>query len=174
MFKRWKPFKHPTFGDIEIGGWVKMSTRLPPPFLLQELVHRNASAVLFAAEQTPEIKLELFENKKISKNLYRIRLRLTNTKALPSISHHFVTKKVMPQDILTITGASIQVLAGGRLDDRFLDQTSYKKHKPEVQFVQVPGHGSIEYEFLISGKGDLEVNYTSLKAGKFKKTVSLN
>ena len=32
LYKPWKPFKHPTYGDIEIGGWVKMSSRLPPSF----------------------------------------------------------------------------------------------------------------------------------------------
>ena len=51
LYKPWKPFKHPTYGDIEIGGWVKMSSRLPHPFMLQELVHRNAMVVLYAAEQ---------------------------------------------------------------------------------------------------------------------------
>ncbi len=31
LYKPWKPFKHPAYGDIEIGGWVKMSSRLGPP-----------------------------------------------------------------------------------------------------------------------------------------------
>lgn len=42
LFKPWKPFKHPQSGDIEIGGWVKMSSRLPHPFMLPDLVHRKA------------------------------------------------------------------------------------------------------------------------------------
>ena len=49
LYVDWKPYKHPTYGDIEIGGWVKMSSRLPHPFMLQDLVHRNASAVIFSA-----------------------------------------------------------------------------------------------------------------------------
>ena len=49
------------FGEIEIGGWVKMSSRLPHPFMLTDLVHRNASAVLFAASQTPDITLEVLK-----------------------------------------------------------------------------------------------------------------
>ena len=47
LFKPWAPFKHPQYGDIEIGGWVKMSSRLPHPFMLADLVHRNAAAVLY-------------------------------------------------------------------------------------------------------------------------------
>ncbi|MCP4157909.1 MAG: hypothetical protein GY757_59920, partial [bacterium] len=63
LLKPWKPFKHPTYGDIEIGGWVKMSLRLPPPFMLKDLVHRNASTVIFSARNTPEIKMEIFEKR---------------------------------------------------------------------------------------------------------------
>ena len=59
-------------GEIEIGGWTKMSSRLPHPFMLQDLVHRNASAVIFSAAQTPEVKLELMEKKKIGKDNHRI------------------------------------------------------------------------------------------------------
>jgi len=42
LFKPWKPFKHPQFGDMEIGSWVKMSSGLPHPFMLPDLVHRKA------------------------------------------------------------------------------------------------------------------------------------
>ena len=56
LYKPWKPFKHPVYGDIEIGGWVKMSSRLAAPFMLPDLVHRNAMAVLFSAKHTPEVE----------------------------------------------------------------------------------------------------------------------
>ena len=42
LFKPWKPIKHPQFGDMEIGSWVKMSSGLPHPFMLPDLVHRKA------------------------------------------------------------------------------------------------------------------------------------
>ena len=67
LYVDWKPYKHPTYGDVEIGGWVKMSSRLPHPFMLPDLVHRNASAVMFSAEQTPEISMEVFEKTKVGK-----------------------------------------------------------------------------------------------------------
>ena len=63
MYKEWKTYNHPTYGEIEIGGWVKMTSRLPQIFMLQELVHRNASVVFLAAENTPEISMEVFEVK---------------------------------------------------------------------------------------------------------------
>ena len=81
LYVQWKPYKHPDYGDIEIGGWTKMSTRLPAPFMLKDLVHRNASAVLFSAKNAPEVSMELLEVKKISEKLNRIRIRLINEKS---------------------------------------------------------------------------------------------
>ena len=50
---------------------------------------------------------------------------------------------------------------------------NYKEYKPEVQLCQVPGFGKVEYQFLVSGKGNLIIEYESRKAGKIKKQVKL-
>ncbi len=165
LYKEWEPYDHPVYGEIEIGGWVKMSSRLPHPFMLQDEVHRVASAVLFSAEQTPEVEMEVFEKKKISGDLHRIRVRLTNSKAMPSISYKTVKNGLYPKDILAVDGKNIKVVAGGEIRDRYNDLVSYKEHKPEIQFAQVPGFGHVEYEFLVSGKGNMTILYDSRKAG---------
>ncbi len=164
LFKEWTPFNHPVYGEIEIGGWTKMSSRLPHPFMLQDLVHRNASAVIFSAGQTPEIKMELMSKEKIGKNLYQVRIRLLNDFAIPTLTYQSMKNKSHRQDILKVDGPSIQVVAGGELVDAHMNQAVYKEYKPQIQFIQVPGFGKREYQFLISGKGQVKVNYSSLKA----------
>lgn len=166
LYKEWEPYDHPVYGEIEIGGWTKMSSRLPHPFMLQDEVHRTASAVLFTAEQTPEVEMEMFEKEKISGDLYRLRVRLTNSKAMPSMTHKSVKNKLYPKDILSVTGDHITVVAGGEIENRYTDEVRYKEHKPEVQFVQVPGFGHVEYEFMISGRGNVNIAYHSRKAGR--------
>lgn len=173
LYKEWEPYNHPVYGEIEIGGWVKLSSRLPHPFMLQDLVHRNASAVLFSAEQTPEISLEVFEKKRIEKNLYRLRVRLVNSKAMPSITYKTIKNNSYPKDMLKISGPDIEVIAGGEIQDLFNDRVSYKEHKPEIQFIQVPGFGHVEYEFLVSGKGNVSIEYESRKAGKKTNEIKL-
>ena len=173
LYKEWKEYDHPVYGKIEIGGWVKMSSRLSHPFMLQDLVHRNASAVIFSAEQTPEVEMEVFEKKKIDQNLFRVRIRLVNDKAMPSMSYHSAQKKAYPKDILKLSGEGIKVVSGGQLTDNYRDKVNYKEYKPEVQFCQVPGFGKVEYQFLVSGKGNLVIEYESRKAGKIKKQVKL-
>jgi hypothetical protein len=173
LFKPWKPFKHPTYGDIEIGGWVKFSSRIPAPFMLKDLVHRNASAVIFSAKHTPDIRMEVLEQKKIAKKLYRIRVRLVNSNAMPSMSYLAQQHKLYPKDILKLSGKNIEVVAGGVLSDEYRDHVKYKEFRPEIQFMAVPGFGKVDYQFLVSGSGNVEIKYTSRHAGKIVKSVNL-
>ena len=164
LYMPWASFNHPLYGEIEIGGWTKMSSRLPHPFMLQDLVHRNASSVIFSAAQTPEIQMELIEKKKIGKDLYQVRIRLLNDNAIPTLTYQSLKNKSHRKDILKVSGASIDVVAGGELMDAHMNKALYKEHKPQIQFIHMPGFGKVEYQFLISGKGTVKVDYSSLKA----------
>ena len=171
LYKDWKEYKHPLYGDIEIGGWVKMSSRLPHPFMLPELVHRNASVVFLAAENTPDISLEIIDVKEIGKNLNRVRVRLVNKNGLPSMSANSFSKKLYTPDILKVSGG--KVVAGGKIDDIRLSKVSYKDKKPEIQYLAIPGYGNVEYEFLVEGKGEITIEYTSRKAKNVNTSVNL-
>ncbi len=173
LYKEWTPYKHPLYGDIEIGGWSKYSSRLPHPFMLTDLVHRNASAVIFTAKQTPKITMDVFEVKKMSGDLWRVRVRLINSGAIPSVSFLTIKNKIHPQDVLTVSGRNAKVVSGGPLTNVWLDQVRYKENRPEMQMCQVPGSGKVEYQFLVSGKGDLQIKYESAKAGTVSQTVPL-
>lgn len=164
MFVEWKPYTHPVYGDIEIGGYTRFTSRLPQPFMIMDMVHRNAMAVFETAYQLPEIKVEVFETKKIDKDLYQVRVRITNSKAVSSITVHSSREKIHPKDQLLLTGNNIKVIAGGVLNDKYNNKVSYKKYKPELQFLQVPSFGRLEYQFIVKGKGDFEVKYSSVKA----------
>jgi len=173
LFKEWKPYKHPLYGDIEIGGWTKMSTRLPHPFMLQDLVHRNASSVIFAAKHTPKITVDVFEVKKLGNDLWSVRVRLVNSGAMPTVTYETIKNKWYPIDKLSVEGRNATVVGGGVLTDPWLNLVDYKEHRPEVQMCQVPGFGKLEYQFLVSGRGDIEIKYESRKAGTVSKVVAL-
>lgn len=171
LYKPWKPFKHPEYGDVEIGGWVKMSSRLGAPFMIKDLVHRNAMAALFTAKHLPEVSLEVFEVKPLGGDLYRVRTRLSNPKAIPTMSYLAQKANLYPKDTLSVSGA--KVVAGGVLVDPYRDQAVYKKDRPEIQFLVVPGFGKVEYQFLVEGKGEITLKYVSRHGGKLAKTVKL-
>lgn len=173
LYKPWKAHKHPTYGDIEIGGWVKMSSRLGAPFTIKDLVHRNAMVVIFSAKHVPEVTLEVTEVKAVGRNLFRVRTRLSNAKAMPTMSAVAQKIDLHPKDALKVAGAGAKVVAGGLLTDPYHDLVVYKKHRPELQFLVVPGFGKIEHEFLVEGKGPVTVRYESRWAANASKTVEL-
>ena len=171
LYKDWKPFNHPVYGEIEIGGWVKMSSRLPHPFMLPELVHRNASVVLLSDAQTPELAIEVFEVKEIGKNLSQVRVRVENKKGLSSMTAQAFKDKLYQRDMLKVEGG--KVIAGGKLNDFRLNKVSYKENKPEVQFFAMPGNSRVEYQFLIEGKGEVTFSYESQKAKNVTTSIEL-
>jgi hypothetical protein len=165
LYVPWKIFTHPVYGEVEIGGWAKMSSRLPHPFMLQDMVHRVASAVIFSSSQTPEVKLEVTDKKSLGKNLYQVTVRLSNSKAMPSMTYLAVKNNLYPKDMLMVNGEGIKVISGGELTNAYTNLVNYKTNKPELQFFQVPGSGKIEYRFIVSGKGKITIEYSSRKAG---------
>lgn len=171
LFKEWTAFNHPDYGEIEIGGWIKYSTRMPSPFMLQEMLHRNAAAVIYAASQTPEVEMELIGVRKLDGRLYEVDVRVKNSNAIPSMSYHAVRQKIYPRDILRLSGA--KVVAGGQITDRFNNKVNYMIHRPELQFLQVPGFGVSEFRFLVEGSGSIDLTYESIKAGKRSLKVNL-
>jgi hypothetical protein len=173
LFNSWSAFKHPQYGDIEIGGWVKMSSRLPHPFMLADLVHRNAAAVLFAAAETPQITMEVLSTEKMSAGLHKVRIRLANSGGLPTRTFHTIQKRTAALDTLSVQGAAVKVVAGGKLTDPYFEQVDYKAKRPEVQMVHVPGYGKVEYQFLLSGEGEVTFAFASRKAGAVSKTIRL-
>jgi hypothetical protein len=173
LFKPWAPFRHPTYGDIEIGGWVKMSSRLSAPFMIKDLVHRNAMVVIFSAKHLPEVGLDVTEVKAVGKNLYRVRTRLSNPRAVPTMSYFAQKVNLYPKDVLTVSGTGAKVVAGGVLTDPYRDRVTYKKDRPGIQFLAVPGFGKIEHQFLVEGKGEIRVSYESRHGGKLQKSVTL-
>ena len=171
LHKDWEKYDHPVYGEIEIGGWVKMSSRLPHPFMLPDLVHRNASVVLHSAEQTPEITLDVFDVEKLNNNLYKVRVRLENKNGLPSMTAHADKTKLYPKDILKVSGG--KVVAGGKITNLRLDEVAYKDKKPEIQFLAIPGYGVEEYQFLVEGRGEITIDYESRKAKNISTSVKL-
>jgi hypothetical protein len=171
LFKDWQKFDHPQFGEVEIGGWVKMSSRLPHPFMLHDLAHRNASVVLHSAVNTPVVELEVFDVQQLDGNLHQVKVRLHNKNGLPSMTAEAFNTKLYRPDMLRVSGA--KVIAGGKITDKHFEKVTYKESKPEVQFLALPGYAVAEYQFLIEGKGEVSFIFESQKAKNVLTSVKL-
>jgi hypothetical protein len=141
--------------------------------MLMDLVHRNAMAIFLSAYNLPQISMEVFEKEKIGADLYRIKVRLTNSKAVSSITYQSIRLKINPMDYLKVDGKNIRVIAGGPVTDLYRNEASYKLYKPEIQFFQIPSYGRLEYQFIVSGKGKIKLEYHSEKASGRTKEIEL-
>lgn len=173
MFKDWTKFNHPQFGEIEIGGWRKFTTRMPPTFLIQEMVHRNAALVILTAEHAPEIQLELIDVTPVGDNLKRIRVRAYNPHALPTLSAKAVKKNIYRKDMFSIKGGGIEVVSSGIVTNLNFDRVSPKKHQPEIIYSTVPSFGTRELQWIVKGSGTATITFEAIKAKDQTLTIKL-
>ncbi|MDH3890160.1 MAG: M14 family metallopeptidase [candidate division Zixibacteria bacterium] len=171
MYTPWKKFDHPQFGEVEIGGWRTFTTRMPPPFLMLEMVHRNASMVIFTARHAPVVSLELLDVTDLGGGLKRVRVRASNRNAIPTLSSTAVRHKIYRKDILRIDG--VEVVSGGIIEDRFLNRVSSLEHRPHMIFTSVPSFGRRDVQWIVRGKGKAKVTFEAIKARNKSLTIDL-
>ncbi|HUV29730.1 MAG TPA: M14 family metallopeptidase [Acidobacteriota bacterium] len=164
MFRDWKKFEHPQFGQIEIGGWRTFTTRIPPAFMLPEMVHRNASLVIFAAGHAPDIKLELIEAEELGDGLHRVRVRASNANAIPTLSAKALRHDLVREDFLRIEGKGIQVVSSGIIEDIHLDRVQPVRYRPGTIFTSIPSFGKRDVQWIVKGSGKATITFESVKA----------
>jgi len=174
-FIEWKPFKHPTYGNIELGGWRKMTNRINPPYTLPELCHRNMAFTLFHAEQMPKISIPKTEVKKLGENTYQIYVTIANDGVIPTISQQAAKNHIFRPDLLIIRGKNLKVISAGKVRDRWLNHVLPVKHRPERILISngIPGLSDLTYQWIVSGKGKTVVTLDCLKGGRVEKAILL-
>ncbi len=171
-FVKWHRFNHPQLGEILLGGWKKWSTRMPPVFMLPEVIHRNAEFVIFHASQMPQIEIADIRVEKVKGKIYRVTMTVLNKKSIPTRSGWAVSKKIGRPDFARIVG--VKVLSGGILISPYSNQVRLQEHGPDRVWVDsVPGHGTVRIQWLVEGKGKARVIFDSRKGGKLVREVRI-
>lgn len=174
-FSPWKPFKHPLFGDIEIGGVKKFGRRVPPPFRLAETCHRNAAFCFYHADQLPRLEVAKTEVKKLANRQYQLDLSVTNSRVTPTMAAIAIQHKLHRPDEVRLVGQNVKILAAGYLQDEFRGLTQPLKIRQNKVPIEngVPGFGRVNLRLLIEGHGKIQVVYDSLRGGLKSKTLNL-
>jgi hypothetical protein len=171
-FVEWHHYKHPQYGDIEIGGWKKMTTRVTPGFQLEELCHRNGAFVIFNAYHLPYIKIKEVKKEKIGKKIYRITALIVNERMIPSRTSQAVLHNIGRPDFAYIKGKSIKVISGGIETNHQLKKYLPQKHTPnKIKISSIEGMGHKYIQWIIKGSGKISIIYSSEKGGE--KSVKL-
>lgn len=174
-YTEWKPYKHPLYGEIEIGGIKKFGRRVPPLFKLAETCHRNAAFCLYHADQLPRLTFDEMKVNTLENDLYQIDVTIENTRVTPTISFQARQNKLHRADCFRIEGKNAELLAAGLLTDRFRDITQKMDTQEKFFWVEsgIPSFGRNTYRLLVKGKGEMKLIYDSLKGGYYTTRVRL-
>jgi hypothetical protein len=149
---------------------------------------------LLHAYEMPLPIIKKVSAEKLDSGLYRLKVALYNERLMPTMSTAAAQNMVQRPDILSIQG-NVDVLAAGQgqstglpagIPRRFLryfrgrgaadsdvnliDQKDLKNLKLTSG---IPGKSEVEYQFLITGKGQVTVKLDCLKGGKHTKKIEL-
>jgi hypothetical protein len=164
----WKPFNHPQYGKIEIGGIKKAWTRTAPSFLIEEMCHRNMAFTLYHAYHTPQVSVDSIYTKELPGGLTEVTAVLKNSRVIPTHTSQDIQNKITRPDWVSVKGG--KVLTGAILEDRFMGIAREQKRNPEKLGVStVPGMEAVYVRWIIEGKGPFTVTIDAAKGGKDSK-----
>lgn len=174
----WKPFQHPQFGEVEIGGTFKKSFgRVPPRFMNEELCHRNMAFTLYQADELPQMSMGETKVEKIADGVCRLRVDLANKKITPTIMAKAAQNNVVPPDLLTIEGQELEVLSASWVLNKWRPGVAPSIDQKDLKRILVrngqPGRSTRTVQYLLKGSGTVIVKYASLKGGTVQKTITL-
>ena len=161
----WKPYDHPQYGKIEIGGVKKAWTRTAPSFLLEEMCHRNMAFTLFHTYHTPQVSIDTITTKELSGGLTEVTAAIRNSRVIPTHTLQDVENKITRPDRVSISGG--RVLSGALLENRFMNQAVEQKRNPSrLDIKSIPGMGAVYVRWIVEGKGPFFITVDSVKGGK--------
>ncbi len=111
-FVEWKPFKHPTLGDVEIGGPVPFTDSTPPPEKIEFLLNNQVPWIFEITKKMARIHIAKTEAKRLGSDVYEIKAWIENTGYLPyptAMGQH--NKSILPV-IVTLTGQGLNIVDG--------------------------------------------------------------
>ena len=174
-FHEWEEYEHPDLGTVEIGGWSKWFGRTTVPFMIQEMLHRNAMFAFFHADEMPLLEFEEPRVEQIAGNTYRVTAEIRNRRAIPSRIEAAEINNVGDPDYFRISGNNVTVQAGGFTSGQLGDEMDPVDRNPqEIMVTQgVQAHSGVQVTWIVSGSGQATIEYSSMKGGTHRTTVNL-
>ncbi len=175
-FVDWHPYEHPLYGPIEIGGFRKDVGRVPPSFLIEEMLHRNALFALKHAAEMPAVRVDSVTVEDLGAGLWAVDAVFRNDRLIPTRTARAAEKRVGRPDAFTIAGPDLEVLAGGVRTDRFRPERVELVEREPARIVSesgVPGRGEVRVRWFVRGAGPVTVGWTGEKARDASATVPL-
>jgi len=177
VFVPYHEFEHPTLGTVLIGGETKYSSRVTPPWMLEEGCHRNFAFTMHHADQMPQVAWGLVQVKSMGPDLWELTVEVRNDKIIPTIMAQARSKRIGARDVMTCrTDPRAEVVASGTVDSVLPGEKLDAVKRDPHRIWNDRGIGSrdnVLFRFIITGRGAVTLEYDSQKGGKIERTVEL-
>jgi hypothetical protein len=160
-FVAWAPFKHPTLGDVEIGGFRPYAVSNPDPSKIAELGKSHVEFVNYLSGLFPKIAIPEATATSLGGGLYRIKVEVENAGYLPTSTAQGVRSRAVKPTMVQIAVNPDDIVSGA-------PKTNF--------FPALAGSGRRQsYDWIIKGKpgSSIAVKAMAQKGGTATATVVL-
>ncbi len=160
-FVKWTPFKHPKFGDVEIGGFKPYVATNPPAAKIPELGAAHAKFALYLSSLFAKVAIAKTEVTALGGGLFRIKADIANTGYLPTALAQGVQARAVKPLVVQLGVAPESIVTG--------DQKT-------TQVPSLAGAGTRQsFEWVVKGTpgSTVVLKATSQKSGTDTATLTL-
>ena len=172
----WHAAQHPLYGEIELGGFRKDVGRVPPTFLIEEMLHRNALFCIEHARAMPLVKLTSLTAEDLGDGLFAVDAVFRNDHIIPTRTQRAAERQIGTPDVFELSGDSVVVLASGQRTDRWRPhQLTLEEHEPERILMEegIDGRREQRLRWFLRGSGSLTVSWNGEKGRRVSGSLEL-
>ncbi len=160
-FAAWQPFRHPTLGDVEIGGFKPYAASNPPAARIAELGKSHAEFVTYLASIFPQVSVAGTTVTSLGGGLYRVKAEVENSGFLPTSTAQGVRSRSVKPTMVQLGVDPADIVSGAA-------KTNF--------FPTLAGSGRRQtYEWIIKGRpgSSVTLKVVAQKAGTATATLTL-
>jgi murein tripeptide amidase MpaA len=160
-FVKWTPFKHPTLGDVEIGGFKPYELVNPPADRIPDLAAGHAKFAMYLSSLFPRLKIAKAEVTAHGGGIYRIKAQIVNTGYLPTALAQGALARAVKPTMVELGVEPKDVIAGS---------------ERRILITALAGSNTLQsYEWIVRGKpgSTVTLKVVSQKSGTDSATLTL-
>jgi hypothetical protein len=111
-FLPWNTYKHPTLGEVEIGGIVPYAANTPPAAMIQNLLQGQVPWILELAKKLPHLRIGKTASQPLGNGVFRLKAWVENSGYLPFPTAMGGRNERMAPAIVVLEGEGLVLVEG--------------------------------------------------------------
>ena len=150
-FIAWTPFRHPTLGAVEIGGWRPFAT-VPPPSAVAPLVEPHVRFLVELSTLVPRVAVASLTATRLGGGLYRIRADVENRGRWPTALQHAITARAVKPVLVAVDVAPAAIVSGAP-KHQFFPTLAGSGRRERIEWIVRAGAGQSVTVRVVAQKG---------------------